>query len=311
MSDTRILSAVPTRKRNGFVTFCLWFGTIANAIGTIGYLLLLGSDKGLFSGYAEPLEYRLGWIAVSLVATIGGWMMIKWQKLGFYLAAGALICGGFTTFGAYEAPVAVGQSVLSAGLLFAILQIKADGVSCWRAMDGVDKSPLFSYLHSDIQKRLVSSDLQKRSASTPEAEPGVVLDVAEIKNCKALDGNIYRDFGTLMLSYIFPNPQVKMRVAGNDCRTLADSLQAPGDSAMPVYINGSRVEAGGPEIVSRIKMELVNVARNDATGNLARLLINCSDIKTFWTPLFPMSEGQFNSIVREAGRQLSGYACLT
>lgn len=227
-------------------------------------------------------------------------MMIKWKKLGYFIAAAALLCGGFVTYGAYEMPMAIGQSVLSAFILFLVLQIKIDGVSCWNAMDGFEKSAAIPVMQSAPAARPRSS-----------ANAGAALNVTDIQNCKGLDGNVYKDFGTLMLSYIFPNPQVKMRIAGNDCRTLADSLQAPEGSSMPVYINGQQVEAGGPEIVSRIKMELVNAARNDATGNLARQLINCSDIKTFWSPLFPMNEGQFSAIVREAGRQLRGYASLT
>ncbi|MDE6390758.1 MAG: hypothetical protein K2L26_05005, partial [Duncaniella sp.] len=135
MPASNIASSAPTRTRNGFVSFCLWLGTVSNALSAICFILLLGSSKGLLTGYAEPIEYRLGWIAASLVVTIGGWMMIKWQRLGFYLAAGGLICGGCTTFGAYEAPFAILQSVLSAGLLYAVLQIKSDGVSCWNAMD--------------------------------------------------------------------------------------------------------------------------------------------------------------------------------
>ena len=302
MPASNIASSAPTRTRNGFVSFCLWLGTVSNALSAICFILLLGSSKGLLTGYAEPIEYRLGWIAASLVVTIGGWMMIKWQRLGFYLAAGGLICGGCTTFGAYEAPFAILQSVLSAGLLYAVLQIKSDGVSCWNAMDGIEKSPLYSHMPPAMQNKV---------APRPKAGTVTVIDVAELKDCKGLDGNVYRDFGTLMLSYIFPNPQVKMRIAGNDCRTLTQSLQAPDGASAPVYINGRQVEAGGPEIVSRIKMELVNAARNDASGNLTRLLINTSDIKTFWSPLFPINEGQFCAIVREVGRQFKGYACLT
>lgn len=300
MPASNIASSAPTRTRNGFVSFCLWFGTVSNALSAICFILLLGSDRGLFSGYPEPIEYRLGWIATSIVATAGGWLMIKWNKLGYYLAAGALICGGFITFGACDAPLAIVQSVLSAAILFGILQIKSNGVSCWNAMDGLDKSPLAPCMRY-IPKT--------KGSAAPKA--ATLLDVAEIKDCKGMDGNTYKDFGTLMLSYIFPNPQVKMRIACNDCRTLTQSLQAPEGSSMPVFINGRQVEAGGPEIVSRIKMELVNAARNDASGNLTRLLINTSDIKTFWSPLFPINEGQFCAIVREVGRQFKGYACLT
>lgn len=153
LSDTQVTPV--EKRRNGFVTFWLWLMIVANAGSVIMQLISANyatwqyatSEKATQFFYGQPaiIYYYIGaayFIAIlSLVNVAGAIFLLKWKKLGYWLFVGSAaacftimvsfaIIGGITIpvgssmFGAVSGPVA----------LWAIMQIRKNGISCWRQL---------------------------------------------------------------------------------------------------------------------------------------------------------------------------------
>lgn len=157
-----------TKKRAGFVTFWLWFGIIANIISPIvsvinyqGYknlgnygiqLINLGVDISSFS--SEVGIYVIALQAFTVIASVllivAYSQLLNWNKRGFYISlvvtvlnaiANPLLLKGISSvwmnYGLLlniNTMLLIVSPLVSALILWAILQIKKDGVSCWKQL---------------------------------------------------------------------------------------------------------------------------------------------------------------------------------
>lgn len=162
------------KKRAGFVTFWLWLGIIVNTI-SIPYALIANSSlkqlgyygmRLIINGYdlssfqSSVSNHVLFLQIVAVVSGLGlivcyGWLL-NWQKKGFWTAVGlalfALISNivliGFIKDDYRMIGLTIDFDVLrmvvltpvSIVLLYLILQIKKDGLSCWTLLEPMKES---------------------------------------------------------------------------------------------------------------------------------------------------------------------------
>lgn len=117
------------RQRNGFVSFWLWLCLVINVLIAIGYFALLFSDRGLFARQPEPTAIRLAWLALSLALVYGYWLLLKWRKLGWTILCGVAVLNTIVNI-ATTGPAGF-LSLLPLLILYLILQIRKNGISCW------------------------------------------------------------------------------------------------------------------------------------------------------------------------------------
>lgn len=127
------------KRRHGFVTFWLGFMCVVNLI------------YGLYAAYQLISGIGMGNAGVQVVGTIGclvnfvaSIMMLEWKKMGFWIFTTMSIIGCisniilFQQLG-YSIVVAMIAAVIATGLslliLWAVLQIKKDGISCWKQLE--------------------------------------------------------------------------------------------------------------------------------------------------------------------------------
>lgn len=130
--------ATSSKKRNGFVTFWLWLGIIANVISPI-YTTIT------YMGIVRYVDeyYVYGLIAVAIISAMllvsGYALLLRWRRKGFWLITWtAIIVAGINIILMYGISVPV-ISLITTGLsaVFAviilrlILMLRKDGISCW------------------------------------------------------------------------------------------------------------------------------------------------------------------------------------
>lgn len=130
--------ATSSKKRNGFVTFWLWLGIIANVISPI-YTTIT------YMGIVQYVDeyYVYGLIAVAIISAVllvsGYALLLRWRRKGFWLITWtAIIVAGINIILMYGISVPV-ISLITTGLsaVFAviilrlILMLRKDGISCW------------------------------------------------------------------------------------------------------------------------------------------------------------------------------------
>ncbi len=159
------------RQRNGFVTFWLWLGIVCSVFSGIFGSIVMSSYSNL--GYygiqlvAAGVDYshaasQLEDASIMLVITnilaaicnlIGYIMLLKWKKTGFWLIiiatvvvssiiiyAMGIISEAYSEIGLYlDSTVTTITQVVGSFIgwiiLWAILQIKKNGISCWSQLD--------------------------------------------------------------------------------------------------------------------------------------------------------------------------------
>lgn len=145
------------KKRNGFITFWLWLGIIANIILAPLTITLLYYNFGFYLPYADfstPLYLLCATVVITAILCISGnVMLLKWKKRGYYLNFAAAVITVIMTyvcntmiqeaFQAVEIFVdftrdnarSIWTSFLPVMILGAILKIKKNGVSCWSQLE--------------------------------------------------------------------------------------------------------------------------------------------------------------------------------
>lgn len=160
------------RQRNGFVTFWLWLGlicsvisgiysgiTVSTNIRSLAYNVMLFAAAGIdYSNAAAKLQNASTMLViiniVSVICCIIGYvMLLKWRKAGFWVLIGSsivlccfnlyamgLISEAYSEIGLHSDPttitiIQVGGSFIGWIILWAILQIKKNGISCWSQLD--------------------------------------------------------------------------------------------------------------------------------------------------------------------------------
>ena len=157
-----------TRKRHGFVTFWLWLGIIANLItGILSldlknyfetlYFYSQNSYSFLFGGSAASQIETLGLIltVIAVIASILGIIfyinLLRWKKNAFWglvvtalivaiadvivmnLMKEAFLQGGLVLNWSPTMQIII--TPISILILFGILQISKNGVSCWKNLE--------------------------------------------------------------------------------------------------------------------------------------------------------------------------------
>lgn len=115
-----------TKTRHGFVTFWLWFsGVVAVIYGTL--LLIEFADIG------EPADMINALLAI--VSAIGFYLLLKWKKEGFWIVFVTSILEALIAIVMDASELNFFVSIIACaidiGVLYGILQLKQDGVSCW------------------------------------------------------------------------------------------------------------------------------------------------------------------------------------
>lgn len=130
--------ATSSKKRNGFVTFWLWLGIIANVISPI-YTTIT------YMGIVQYVDeyYVYGLIAVAIISAVllvsGYALLLRWRRKGFWLITWpAIIVAGINIILMHGISVPV-ISLITTGfsavfaviILRLILMLRKDGISCW------------------------------------------------------------------------------------------------------------------------------------------------------------------------------------
>lgn len=164
-------SVTVEKERAAFITFWLWLGIIMNVISApftilqlngmsnLGYLgmelITRGVDITPFINSVHPPQYALIGVAIlSAIIYISGYaLLLKWKKKGFLIIAIAALINIIVNFICYpmiqDAYFSIGLTVdlsmtkyvtvigacFSIFILWLILQIKKNGVSCWSLLE--------------------------------------------------------------------------------------------------------------------------------------------------------------------------------
>lgn len=119
-------------KFNGFVNFWLYASAVGSTISVIACLLLMFDKYNL--GIDMPMR---AFLLTFSIGCLGGYaLLIKGIKVGFYLIGGLfLLWGIYTAIQAIAYQwIPIVASVTSILILFAVLQIRKDGKSCWELL---------------------------------------------------------------------------------------------------------------------------------------------------------------------------------
>lgn len=130
--------ATTSKKRNGFVTFWLWLGIIANVISPI-YTTIT------YMGIVQYVDeyYVYGLIAVAIISAVllvsGYALLLRWRRKGFWLITWtAIIVTGINIILMHGISVPM-ISLITTGfsavfaviILRLVLMLRKDGISCW------------------------------------------------------------------------------------------------------------------------------------------------------------------------------------
>lgn len=124
-------------KRHPFITVWLWLSMIVNFLTILVFIVLLFSSRGLFTATPMPLAGRLGGLLLSIVCLIGYILLLKGRRLGFsiieYLSILGLILFLVACF-KFGFTILVISPITSLAILYAVLQLKINGVSYWKSL---------------------------------------------------------------------------------------------------------------------------------------------------------------------------------
>lgn len=130
------------KQRHGFVTFWLSLMCVVNSIAALVAVYKLVAGTGMGSMGSQFVS-----IVAYIINIVGSVMLLDWKKIGFWLFGGVCVISlvmniinlqqyqqlGLSTGMAIL--IAILGSVLGFVVLWAILQIKKDGVSCWSQLE--------------------------------------------------------------------------------------------------------------------------------------------------------------------------------
>jgi len=119
-------------NRNGFVSFWLYAGAVGSVIFLFASMLFM-FDK-FNPGIDMPIRIFL---LVFSIGCLGGYaLLINGIRVGFFLIAALFLINGINTSIQVNANqwIPIVAAVISIIILFAVLQIKKDGKSCWELM---------------------------------------------------------------------------------------------------------------------------------------------------------------------------------
>lgn len=128
-------TAIQVKMRSGFTVFYLWLGIVVNSLLSLAYLATIFTKKSLWLAY-DPMSSRIYGFVASAVLVIGYLELIKWKKIGFYTL---ITMGIFSLMMNMFAEGLVAFStffpIVLMLVLYAVLQLKKNGKSCWEQLD--------------------------------------------------------------------------------------------------------------------------------------------------------------------------------
>ena len=145
------------KQRHGFISFWLWLMIIANIISGIysicnhniaiwAYASAEMAQQFFYVNHsvADFYSYALiGMGCLALVNAASAILLLKWNKIGFWMivatsAVNLCIMIAFGCKGGWTGAVlqSMAGAVLGPVILYLILHIKKEGVSCWSQLNG-------------------------------------------------------------------------------------------------------------------------------------------------------------------------------
>lgn len=120
------------KQRHGCVTFWLWLVVLANLVMALYYFVLM------FDAYTSEKSLGFGFLGIlGIVNLLSAILLMRWNKLGFYMMLACSLVGLLVNVGLLGLPSATVLPSLFAVLIWwAILQIRKNGVSAWKLMNG-------------------------------------------------------------------------------------------------------------------------------------------------------------------------------
>lgn len=131
--DNNPVPAPVPRTRNGFVGFWLWLSLILNAIMFIALLIFFIVGVGVQTVTPKPIAFVL-YVLVMLLLTLPAYiMLLKWRKAGFYILS-IITLANIAVWTVVDLDLIGGIlfNAIPLLVLYLILQIRSNGVSCWR-----------------------------------------------------------------------------------------------------------------------------------------------------------------------------------
>lgn len=127
------------KQRNGFIT--VWLGLIIIVNVFSGWSTIQSAVTNSFvQENIRTITALLG--GLMLVVAAGAALVLAWRKIGFWLIVGAGVAGlclSCVRYFIYGDSVNLGMAVLGAIvgpiLMYAILQIRKNGISCWSMLE--------------------------------------------------------------------------------------------------------------------------------------------------------------------------------
>lgn len=118
------------KERHGCVTFWLWLASILNLAMAVFYA------SSMFSAYTSAMSLGFGLCSIlGVVNVLGGILLMRWNKYGFYLFAVSCIISIIVNISILGIePVAMISSLVGIFMWWGILQIRKNGVSAWSQM---------------------------------------------------------------------------------------------------------------------------------------------------------------------------------
>lgn len=114
-------------KRHPFISFWLWLSVIINGFVTLGYI-------GWFAEIGFTWQ-PIMWLAGCTLILSGYIMLLRWDKMGFYILSGACVFSMVINIIISGFALSMFIPIISIAILYFILHIKKNGIEYWDAMD--------------------------------------------------------------------------------------------------------------------------------------------------------------------------------
>ena len=130
-------------ERHTLVTLCIYLSLIFYVLSCLNYFYqAVYFNQTLFRSISSPIFIILFKILFTVAAVTGLIRLLRWKRWGFYLLCGMGLADTFLYFllsyddslTCFNGLVSI-STLVSVIILFAVLQIKTDGISYWNAMD--------------------------------------------------------------------------------------------------------------------------------------------------------------------------------
>lgn len=114
-------------RRSPVITVWLWLCVVVNFFSLV---LFMGREQWLL----YPLWLSIFIAVVSVAVIYGYFCLLLWRRSGFFLLCGCAVANAIIT-GMTAGIISVIPPIVSILILFAVLQIRKNGISYWKALN--------------------------------------------------------------------------------------------------------------------------------------------------------------------------------